>query len=31
MMKNLRKDTEKNSLIEEGKRKGLNEIIRQNA
>ena len=31
MMKTQRSDTEKNYLIEEGKRKGIDEIIRQNA
>ena len=31
MMKSQRRDTEKNNLIEEGKRKGIDEIIRQNA
>ena len=31
IIKNLRSDTEKNYLIEEGKRKGIDEIIRQNA
>ena len=31
MMKTQRSDTEKNHLIEEGKRKGIDEIIRQNA
>ena len=30
MMKSQRSDTEKNDLIEEGKRKGIDEIIRQN-
>ena len=30
-MKSQRSDTEKNSLIEEGKIKGIDEIIRQNA
>ena len=30
-MKSRRSDTEKNSLIEEGKIKGIDEIIRQNA
>ena len=30
-MKSQRSDTEKNNLIEEGKRKGIKEIIRQNA
>ena len=31
MMKTQRSDTEKNYLIEEGKRKGIDEITRQNA
>ena len=31
MMKSQRGDTEKNNLIEKGKRKGIYEIIRQNA
>ena len=31
MMKTQRSDTEKNYLIEECKRKGIDEIIRQNA
>ena len=31
MMKSQRSDTEKNDLIEEGKRIGTDEIIRQNA
>ena len=31
MMKNQRSDTEKNNLIEEGKRKCIDKIIRQNA
>ena len=31
MMKSQRGDTEKNNLIEKGKRKGIHEIIRQNA
>ena len=31
MMKSQRSDTEKNNLIEEGKIKGIDEIIRQNA
>ena len=31
MMKTQGSDTEKNYLIEEGKRKGIDEIIRQNA
>ena len=30
MIKNQRSDTEKNNLIEEGKRQGTDEIIRQN-
>ena len=30
MMKSQRIDTEKNNLIEEGKRKEIDEIIRQN-
>ena len=30
MMKSQRIDTEKNDLIEEGKRKEIDEIIRQN-
>ena len=29
-MKNQRSDTEKNNLIEEGKRKDIDKIIRQN-
>ena len=31
MMKNQRGNTEKNNLIEEDKRKGIDEIIRENA
>ena len=31
MMKNQRSDIEKNNLIGEGKRKGIDKIIRQNA
>ena len=31
LMKTQRSDTEKNNLIEEGKRKGIDWIIRQNA
>ena len=31
MMKSQRSDTKKNNLIEEGKRLGIDEIIRQNA
>ena len=31
MMKSQRSDVEKNNLIEEGKIKGIDEIIRQNA
>ena len=31
MMKTQTSDTEKNNLIEEGKRKGIDKIIRQNA
>ena len=31
MTKSQRSNTEKNNLIEEGKRKGIDEIIRQNA
>ena len=31
MMKIQRSDNEKNNLIEEGKRKDIDEIIRQNA
>ena len=31
IVKIQRSDTEKNNLIEEGKRKGIDEIIRQNA
>ena len=31
MVKSQRNDTEKNNLIEEGKRKGIEENIRQNA
>ena len=31
MMNTQRRDTEKNYLIEEGKRKGIDQIIRQNA
>ena len=31
MMKTRRSDTEKNILIEEGKRKGIDKIIRRNA
>ena len=31
MMKNERSDIEKNNLIGEGKRKGIDKIIRQNA
>ena len=31
MVKTQRSDAEKNSLIEEGKRKGIDQIIRQNA
>ena len=31
MMKSQRGNTEKNNLIEEGKRKGIDEIIRENA
>ena len=30
MMKTQRSDTEKNNLIEEGKRKAIDKIIRQN-
>ena len=30
MMKSQRSDTKKNNLIEEGKRKGIDEIIRRN-
>ena len=30
MMKTQRNDTEKNNLIEEGKRKGIDKIVRQN-
>ena len=30
-MNTQRRDTEKNYLIEEGKRKGIDQIIRQNA
>ena len=30
MMKSQRRDTEKNNLIEEGKRKGIDNIIRHN-
>ena len=30
MMKSQRRDTEKNNLIEEGKRIGINEIINNN-
>ena len=30
MMKSQSSDTEKKNLIEEGKRKGIDEIIRQN-
>ena len=30
MMKLQRSDTDKNNLIEEGKRKGIDKIIRQN-
>ena len=31
MMKSQRSNTKKNNLIEEGKRLGIDEIIRQNA
>ena len=31
MIKTQRSDTEKNNLIEEGKRMGVNEFIRQNS
>ena len=31
MMKSQRSDTEKMNLIKEGKRKGIDKIIRQNA
>ena len=31
MMKSQRSDTKKDNLIEEGKRLGIDEIIRQNA
>ena len=31
IMKTQRSDTEKNELIEEGERKGIDKIIRQNA
>ena len=31
MMKNQRSDAERNNLIDEGKRKGVDKIIRQNA
>ena len=31
MMKTQRSDIKKNNLIEEGKRKGIDKIIRQNA
>ena len=31
MIKSQRNNTEKNNLIEEGKRKGIEEIIRQSA
>ena len=31
MMKTQRSDIEKSNLIEEGKRKGIDQIIRQNA
>ena len=31
MMESQRSDTEKNNLIEEGKRNGVEEIIRQNS
>ena len=31
MMETQRSDTEKNNLIEEGKRKGIDQIIRQSA
>ena len=31
MMKSQRSNTEKNNLIEEDKRKGIDEIIRENA
>ena len=31
MMKTQRSDTERNNLIEEGKRKDIDKIIRQNA
>ena len=31
MMKTQRIDTKKNDVIEEGKRKGIHKIIRQNA
>ena len=31
MTKSQKSDTERNNLIEEGKRKSLNEVIRQNA
>ena len=30
-MKNQRSDAERNNLIDEGKRKGVDKIIRQNA
>ena len=30
MIKSKRKDTKKNNLIEKGKRKGIDEVIRQN-
>ena len=31
MMESHRSDTEKNNLFDEGKRKGIDKIIRQNA